>query len=100
VTPHELALAAHSAVRWAVLALLAVVTARSFGAWRARREWTGRDERLHVALVAAIDVQMALGLLLYLVLSPLPRALFADWASGMKQPPLRFFGLEHGVTML
>jgi hypothetical protein len=100
VTPYELVLVVHSAVRWAVVVLLVALTARSFAAWRARRDWTGRDERLHVAVVAAVDLQLTLGLLLYLVLSPLPRALFADFALGMKQPPLRFFGLEHGVTML
>jgi hypothetical protein len=100
VTAHELVLLAHSWLRWLVLALVAAVTARSLAGWRRGRAWTRADERLHVAQIAAADLQLALGLALYLLLSPLPRALLADVAEGMKQPALRFFGLEHPTAML
>src|SRR5262249_9176043 len=41
-----------------------------------------------------------LGLTLYAFLSPFSHAFFADAALGMKQPALRFFGVEHIFAML
>jgi hypothetical protein len=38
--------------------------------------------------------------LLYVVLSPLPRAFIADVSAGIRVPALRFFGMEHALGML
>ena len=69
------------------------------GAVRAR-DWTRRDERLHVALVASVDTQFLLGVWLLLIASPISAAFFVDMGVGMRQPLLRFFGLEHPLGML
>jgi hypothetical protein len=91
---------AHSYMRWAVLALAcAVVAATAVGASR-KLAWTRVHERVHVALVGATDLQFTLGLLLYLWLSPFVRGFFADPGSAMKNPVLRFFGLEHVLAMV
>jgi hypothetical protein len=45
-------------------------------------------------------VQLLVGLVLYALLSPFARAFFAAPALAMKDPVLRFFGVEHTVTML
>jgi len=90
----------HSWWRWAVMALLLVVVARAFAGWMRARSWSRLDERLHVLLVAAIDLQLLLGLTLYAVLSPFTRAFFENAALGMKQPALRFFGIEHIFGMV
>ncbi len=90
----------HSWWRWAVLALVLGVFARTLSGWRSGREWARGDERLHLAMISALDLQLALGLLLYAWLSPFTRAFFAHAALGMKQPGLRFFGVEHIFGML
>jgi hypothetical protein len=93
-------LLAHSYVRWAILAAAAAMLARSFAGWRRTRAWTDLDERLHVALVGFTDLQFTLGVALYLFASPFAQAFIADPAAAIEVSILRFFGLEHPVTML
>jgi hypothetical protein len=89
----------HSWLRYVVLGLgllllvSAVVTLRG-GAWKASHE------RTHVAFLAALDTQLLLGLVLFLALSPIASAALADLARAMKLAELRFFGVEHPLTML
>lgn len=90
----------HSYLRWAVLALAAIVCSISAGGWVRRGEWTRAHERLHVAFVSAIDLQLTFGALLYLWLSPYVRAFYSAPGSAMKEATLRFFGVEHVFSML
>jgi hypothetical protein len=89
----------HSFLRWLVLCLLVAVTARSFLAWRRSHDWSRAHDRAHVALVKVVYVQFLLGLILYVFLSPFSAAFLANVGASLKQPVLRFFGLEHGFTM-
>ena len=100
MTAYEIALLAHSYLRWIVVITSFLLCVRSFMAWRSKRNWDQGDERLHVAVVATFDMQFAIGLLLYVVLSPLPWAFFTDLGNNIKDPVLRFFGIEHEVVML
>ena len=88
----------HSWTRWAVLALLVIVVIR---AWQGRTgfgAWLPLDERLHTALVAVVDAQFLIGVLLYAA-SPFARAFLGDLGTNIHNRELRFFGLEH-VTMM
>jgi hypothetical protein len=95
-----IALFAHSYLRWLVLALALSLLVRTGLGWGQNKPWTGLDERLHVAFVASVDTQLLLGLLLYALLSPVVRLFFSDTAHAMKDPALRFFGIEHAFGML
>jgi hypothetical protein len=86
-------------VRWLVLLLGLAVLVRSVQGWRSDREWTRTDDRAHAAFVGTIHLQFVLGLVLYLVLSPLTAAFFASPGASMKVRELRFFGVEH-VTLM
>ena len=90
----------HSYLRWVVLALAALVFARTAHGVLRGRPWERSDERVHVAFVAAVDTQFTLGLLLYVFLSPFVRAFYADAGAGMKVAVLRFFGIEHVFSMV
>lgn len=100
MTLYGLVLFTHSLLRWAVLLAAVLVCARSFAALRHGRAWDRRDERLHVALVSVLDLQLLLGLALYVFLSPFSRAFFDDYRMGMEDPVVRFFGLEHVLAMV
>jgi hypothetical protein len=89
---------AHAWLRWIVLVLLALVVVRSI-AGRGRGVWTAIDERLQVIAVSALDLQVMLGLWLYAVASPLSHAFLANPGATMKDPVIRFYGLEH-ITMM
>jgi hypothetical protein len=89
----------HSWLRWAVLILLVVVV---FRAWQGRTgfgAWLPLDERLHTALVAVVDLQFLVGLLLYGA-SPFARAFISGLGETLGNRELRFFGLEHVTMML
>jgi len=90
----------HSWLRYAVLGagvwlLIASLRGRQRGV-----AWTQAIERIHVGFLAVLDTQLLLGLVLYFVLSPITAAARADWGVAMKEPTLRFFGVEHIATML
>jgi len=90
----------HSYLRWAVVLGLVVVTIRSFVAQRSRRGWEGTDERWHRTAVGLVDLQFMLGVALYVWLSPITTAFFGAPGRAMKDPVLRFFGVEHITMML
>ncbi len=97
---HGIVLLLHSALRWAVLGLALAVVIRACAGWYRARSWTGSDEHLHVALLSALDLELALGLALYLFVGPMPRAFLLALPRSLKVPELRFFGLEHALVML
>jgi len=100
MTLHELALIAHSYLRWLVLAALCFACLRHTQRWLSGASWDRLDERGQAAMLGTLDLQFLLGLVLYVLLSPFPRAFFADVAAGMKSAPVRFFGMEHALGML
>ena len=100
VTLYGFAVFTHSYVRWLVLAMAVVVLVRTFLGWRRGRPWTAADDRWHSAFVGIIDLQFTIGLLLYLWLSPVTWAFFTGVGAAMKDPMLRFFGLEHVFGMV
>lgn len=95
VTAYEVCLYLHSYLRWVVLALLVVVVARAARG----RAWTPADEGIHVAAVASVDLQLLLGLVLYVGLSPITSAFFSAPGASMRDTTLRFFGVEHLTSM-
>lgn len=96
---YSVVLYTHSWLRWLVLGFgiaLLFVCARD----RKSGPWNEKHERLQVLFMAILDVQLILGLLLYFVLSPFSQAALANMGAAMKDPTLRFFGVEHMATML
>jgi hypothetical protein len=89
----------HSWLRYLVLGLGLAVLALAVRGVSSRAAWSARDERFHKWFVGALDAQFTLGALLYLWLSPITWAAFSDFGAAMKNPQLRFFGLEHALTM-
>jgi hypothetical protein len=93
-------IALHSYLRWVVLLLAIMAVARGVSGWRARRPWTPADDRAGRLLSIAFDVQVLIGLLLYVALSPLTQAAFGDFGGAMRDSVLRFFAVEHIFGML
>ena len=91
-------LAVHSWLRW--LALVAAVGT----AFAAVRGQVGGNnslaDRWGMFAVTALDLQMLLGLILYLALSPNMRPILENFGGAMKDPALRFWAVEHIATMI
>jgi hypothetical protein len=87
----------HSWVRWAAIALGIAATVAAFNSRPA--DQTGA-ERWGLFLMMVLDIQMLLGLLLYLALSPLTAMAMQNFGGAMRDPSLRFWAVEHVVMML
>src|SRR6185295_13293058 len=87
----------HSWLRW-----IALVT--GFGATLAvfMGRVEGKDspaDRWGLFLIMALDLQLLLGLMLYLGLSPNMREILAHFGDAMKDPTTRFWAVEHITAM-
>ncbi len=90
----------HSYVRWAVLIIGVLAFLRAVTGAVVGRRWTPRDEQLGRIFAGVFDLQFLLGLLLYVALSPLPRAAFGDFGAAMGDRLLRFWAVEHIFGMV
>jgi len=85
----------HSLVRWAVVVLGAIAIIAALTANR----WTPQQASLGRWFSIALDVQVLIGIVLYIV-SPLVRGAWQNFGDAMGDGTLRFFALEHGLIML
>jgi len=94
---YSLVLLLHSWLRWAALA------AGAYATFAAAADSTGarasRTDRAGLAFVTLVDVQLLLGLLLYLVLSPFTKEAFRDFGAAMHVSGLRYWAVEHPTMM-
>ena len=97
---YHLALYAHSYVRWVVVALGLLALGRAVAGWRSRAGWRRVDERLATAFLATLDTQVLLGILLWCLWSPFAMAFRDDPRAAMHDAPVRFWGMEHQVSMV
>ena len=97
---YSLTLVLHSWWRWVVLVLVLVTTWRGIIGNRQARAWTDSDRRVNMFTTIALDVQMLLGLLLYLFFSPFSVEAFKDFGAAMRRPGLRYWAVEHMTTMV
>lgn len=89
----------HSYLRWIVVLLGLIAVVRAIGA-SGRRPWLSGDESIGKWFIIAIDSQVFLGLLLYVSLSPITKAAFADFGAAMRDHMVRFWAVEHVTGML
>lgn len=88
-------LALHSWNRWLALILGTVATANAFTQTPAVVNGRPRGSRWDTAFMAAVDVQVLLGLLLYFGLSPYSTEAMNDLSAAMRSSTLRFWSIEH-----
>lgn len=90
----------HSLLRWAVLVTGLVAWLRAIGGKTAGRPWTSKDELWGLLLTISVDLQMVVGLVLYLFLSPITKIGFQNLAAAMRIDTTRFFTVEHITGMI
>ena len=100
VRMYTVTLLVHSYLRWLVLVAGVVVIVRSLRGWLSGRSFVSADNRAQVAFMSVLDLQLLLGLLLYVVLSPVTQEFFAHPKASMKIAQVRFFGVEHLTMMI
>jgi hypothetical protein len=93
-------LSVHNIFRWVVIILTLLAICRGFSGWLSKRSWTSADRKTGLYFSISMDIQLLLGLVLYIFLSPLTKAAISDFGSAMSSPELRFYGLEHLFYMV
>lgn len=97
---YHLLLTLHSYLRWAVLVAALIVIARAFGGWLGKKPWTAADHRWSLIWLITTDLQLLLGLGLYMGVSPIVSAALKDMGSAMGDKVMRFWAVEHLSMML
>jgi len=92
-------LATHNIVRWLIIIAALVAIARAGLGWFGRKEWSRADNMVGAIYAGLMDLNVLLGLILYIFLSPITQAAFADFGAAMGNSALRFFAVEH-ITMM
>ena len=93
-------LSLHNIVRWVALILGIIAAVLAWTGWLKKREWQENDRRSGSFFAISTDVQLLLGLLLFLFFSPLTRTALQDFGTAMSVANLRFFALEHPLYMI
>ena len=86
----------HSWFRWIALILGVMAT---FAAFTDRSAGRSTTDRWGLFFMMVLDIQMLLGLLLYLVLSPFTTAALHDFGAAMRNPALRYWAVDHVSLM-
>jgi len=87
----------HSWIRWvALVASVGVTLAALRGQVHTDRSVA---DRWGLFAMMTLDIQLLLGLLLYLVISPNMKPILENFGASMRDPGLRFWAVEHVTTM-
>lgn len=97
---YPLVLSIHNILRWVVLIVLILAFVNALLGWIQKRSWNSMDRKLGTFAGIGVDIQLLLGLLLYLVYSPITTSSFADFGAAMAATDRRFFLVEHSSLML
>ena len=98
MSTYVVVLTIHSWMRWAALTLGAAATANAFVGRRENPARPGRS-RWDTFFMAAVDLQVLLGLFLYFGLSPSTTAGMNDLQAALHTPVLRFWTITHVAMM-
>lgn len=89
----------HSFLRWVVLILIIVATARAFFGWFGKKEFSPIDKKISLFTMISAHIQLLVGLVLYFV-SPVVKSGWLEPAKAMRDKDLRFWTVEHIAAMV
>lgn len=89
----------HNLMRWVVLIAGVLAAAKAILGFVNKQSWTALDNRLGLIFTISFDIQMLLGLILY-VAGPTMQSVWGDFGAAMSESGLRFFAVEHIVIMI
>ncbi len=90
----------HSGLRWIVLILALLAIVKAFMGMQKKSTFTNSDNKIGLMLISFMDIQLIIGLVLY-VFGPLGFKNIQNMGGEvMKNPYTQFFAMEHLVGML
>lgn len=95
---HPVLLHTHNALRWIILVAGLLALVKAAAGLKGDRDYAAA-RRAGLVFMASLHLQLALGLLLF-VISPLVQQAMGDMAATMKDTDTRFFIAEHPTLMV
>ena len=89
----------HNILRWAILLFGLWTVVNALSGVIAKRVYSANDNRANLLFMTFCDIQLLVGLILYFNNSWFAN-LKSNTAEVMKNPPLRFFAVEHALMMI
>lgn len=99
-TVYAMVLTIHSLVRWVVVIAGIIAVIMAYAGWFGNRRWTSSTVRLNMLFTTFLDLNVLLGIFLYIILSPITRGAFQNMGDAMRDSNVRFFTVEHLLIML
>ncbi len=96
---YSILLPIHSFVRWLLVIAVVVAVARAFMGWFGKKAFTALDNKIGLAFTSLLDLQLLIGLILY-VISPILQTAFQNFGGAMGNTQMRFFAVEHILMMV
>ncbi|MDH5396791.1 MAG: hypothetical protein OEX02_01505 [Cyclobacteriaceae bacterium] len=96
----EFLLFIHSWLRWAILLLGLYVIISSFRGWKGNHPFSARNNKLSVIFTGFFHLQVLIGIIIYFFTSKIMEAVFMDFGAAMREGALRFWAVEHILTMV
>ena len=96
---YSILLPIHSIVRWLLVIAVVVAVARAFMGWFGKKAFTALDNKIGLAFTSLLDLQLLIGLTLY-VISPILQTAFQNFGGAMGNTQMRFFAVEHILMMV
>jgi hypothetical protein len=90
----------HNTLRWIILLAALITLLKYFIGWFGQKNWEKSDNILGAVFTGLMDLQLLVGFVLYLFLSPITKAAFQDFGVAMQNADLRFYAVEHLVMMI
>jgi hypothetical protein len=97
---YGLVLAIHSTVRWVVLGAGLVASVAAWAGRLGSASWTDTTTGAGRAFAVAMDLQLVVGLVLYLALSPAVTVGMGNPSAAMADAQQRFWMIEHPMAMV
>jgi len=97
---YDILLFLHNLMRWLVLLAGFVSVIIGILGWIGAKPWSSTADKTGLLYTITLDIQLLLGLLLYVVFSPITTTHFSDFGGAMGNSIVRFFLVEHLALMI
>jgi hypothetical protein len=97
---HTFLLTLHNVTRWLVIIFALIAIVRAFYGWFTKKDWTGGDNRSGLIYTIVLDIQLLLGIILFIYPGIYTQMMLADPGAAMGNHLVRFYAIEHTTVML
>jgi hypothetical protein len=90
----------HNIARWLVIIFALIAIIRAFSGWFGRKDWTGGDNRAGLLYTIILDIQLLVGVILYVWPGIYLSRFMTNPAAAMADHETRFYVIEHLIMMV